>query len=51
MTTYFQNLTIELYVFYVLKSHIKFHINWMLFTILSLNLFFIYNFRQQKIEI
>ena len=37
MTTYFENLTVELYVFYVLKTRVKFHINQMLFTIWSIN--------------
>ena len=27
IVTYFENLTIELYVFYVLNMHIKFYIN------------------------
>ena len=46
--TYFDNLTVELHV---LKTHVKFYVNRMLFTIQSLNLFFIYNFRLQKLEI
>ena len=32
-TTYFENLTIELHVLYVLKTHVKFHVNQMLFII------------------
>ena len=51
MTICFENLTIELYVLYVLKIHIKFHANWMLFSIRFINLFFIYNFRLQKFKI
>ena len=51
MATYFENLTIELHVFYILKTHVKFHTNQMLFTIRSINLFFMYNFRLQKFEI
>ena len=60
MTIYFENLIVEFYIFYVLKIHVKFHIlyvlktyikfhvNEMLFTIWSINLFFMYNFRLQK---
>ena len=47
----FENLTVEFHVPYVLNMRIKFCSNWMLFTILSINLFFIYNFRSQKFEI
>ena len=43
MTTYFENLTVELYVFYILDMHVKFHSNGILFTIKSINLFFIHN--------
>ena len=41
----FENLTIELHVPYVLNMHVKFRLNWILFIILSINLFFIHNFR------
>ena len=41
----FENLIFEVYVPYVLNMHIKFHLNWIFFTIRSINLFFIYNFR------
>ena len=63
MTIYFENLTVEFHVIYILKIHvkfhvlyvlktyIKFHINEMLFTIWSINLFFMYNFILQKREI
>ena len=47
----FENLTVEFHVSYVLNMHIKFHSNWILFTIWSINLFFIYNFRLQKLKI
>ena len=33
MVTYFENLTIELHVFYFLKIYVKFHANRMLFAI------------------
>ena len=51
MTIYLENLTVKLHVLYILKTHVKFHANWMLFTILSINLLFMYNFRLQKFEI
>ena len=51
MVTYFNNLTVELHVFYVLNTHIKFYINWILFTIQLINLFFMHNFRLQNFEI
>ena len=47
----FENLTIEFHVPHVLNIHIKFHSNRMLFTIGLINLFFIHNFRSQKLEI
>ena len=47
----FENLTVEFHVSYVLNMHIKFHSNWILFTIWSINLFFIYKFRLQKLKI
>ena len=47
----FENLTVEFHVPYVLNIHMKFGSNWILFTIWSINLFFIYNFRLQKLEI
>ena len=47
----FENLTVEFYVPYVLNMHTKFRLNWILFTIWSINLFFTYNFRLQKLEI
>ena len=51
MTTYLENLTIELHVFYVVNIHIKFHVYRMLFTIRFINLLFIHNFKLQKFEI
>ena len=47
----FENLTVEFHILYVLNMHIKFRSNRMLFTIRSKNLFFIYNFKSQKLEI
>ena len=51
MATHFENQTIELHVLYVLKKHVKFQANRMLFTIQSINLFFMYNLRLQNLEI
>ena len=42
--TFFENLTVELYVLYVLKTYVKFHANRMLYIIQSLIFFFMYNF-------
>ena len=39
MITYFENLTIGLYVFYIFIMHVKFYVNQMLFTIRFINLF------------
>ena len=47
----FENTIVELHVLYVLNTHVKFHLNRMLFTIQSMNLFFMHNFRLQKLEI
>ena len=47
----FENLTVKFHVPYVLNMYIKFLSNQMLFTIQSINLFFIHNFRSQKLEI
>ena len=42
IVTYFENLTIKLYVFYVLNTYIKFYVNWILFIIRFINLFFMH---------
>ena len=39
----------KLHILYILKTYVKFHINWMLLTIRSIRLFFMYNFRLQKL--
>ena len=51
MATYFENITVQLHDIYVFKTHVKFHANRMLFTIQSINLFFMYNSRLQKLKI
>ena len=48
MVTYFENLTAGLHVLY---THVKFCVNQMLFIIQFINLFFMHNFRQQKLKI
>ena len=52
MTTYFENLTIGLHVLYILNTHVKFRVNWMLFTISSINLFLyiILNYKNLKFK-
>ena len=50
ITIYFENLSVELYVLYVVNTYFKF-VHWMLFTIQFINLFFIYNFKLQELEI
>ena len=44
----FENLTVEFYIPYIFNMHIKFRLNWILFIIWSINLFFIYNFEITK---
>ena len=40
----FENITVEFHVPYVLNMYIKFHSNHILFTMQSINLYFIHNF-------
>ena len=47
----FKNLTVRLYVPYTFNKHVKFCSNQVLFTIQSINLFFIHNFLSQKLKI
>ena len=51
MVIYFKNLTVKLQVLNILNTHTKFHVNQILFSIQSINLYFMYNFRLQKLEI
>ena len=39
ISTYFENLIVELYIFYTLNTHVEFYINKILFTIWSISLF------------
>ena len=48
--SYFENSTIELHVLYVFNIITNFHINWMLFTIRSINSYFMHYFKLQKFE-
>ena len=48
---YFENLIVKLYIFYTPNTHIKFCANQILFTIRFIILFFMNNFRLQKLEI
>ena len=47
ITTYFENITIELYILYTLNTHAKFCINLILFATWSIILYFIHNFKLQ----
>ena len=51
MTIYFENIIVRLHVLYVFNTHIKFCVNQILFIIQSRNLFFLRNFKLQKLEI
>ena len=51
MATYFENLTFGLYAIYVLINHVKFYVNWILFTIRSIELFVMHNFSLQELKI
>ena len=50
MVIYFKNLTVKLQVLNILNTHIKFHVNQILFSIQSINLYFMYNFRLQNLK-
>ena len=50
MTAYFENITIGLNVLYILNMHVKFLSNLILFTIWSINLFFMHSLKLQKHE-
>ena len=48
MVTYFENLNVKLYVLYVLKIYVKFHVNQKLFTIYFYFLYIILNNKNLK---
>ena len=45
LNSYFGNLTVELCILYVLNMYFNFHAHHILFTILSINSFFMYYFK------
>ena len=51
LSVYFKNLIVGLHVLYILNMYVKFHSNQTLFTIRSINLYFMHNFKLQKLEI
>ena len=50
ITTYFENLTVKLYVLYTLNTYVKFCVNQILFTISSISLYFMHNFKLQILQ-
>ena len=51
LNSYFKNLIVGLFILYVLNIHVNFNSNKMLFIIQLINLFFMHNFRPQKLKI
>ena len=51
LTTYFENLTNRLKIFYVINANTKFRANQMLFTIQYIKLFLMHNFKLQIFKI
>ena len=52
IATYFENLIIEFHGLFVLKTHVKFHVNQMLFTIwfINLNFYVILDYKNSKFK-
>ena len=50
LNLYFENLIIGLYVLYIFNIYANFYINQLLFTIRSINLFFMKYFKLHKLE-
>ena len=50
LNSYFENLTIGLHILYVFNMHANFYTNQMLFTIQSINLYFMQYCKLQKLE-
>ena len=48
MIAYCENLTVKLHVIYILNTHVKFCVNWILFTIWSISVYFMHNFKLKK---
>ena len=51
ITTHFEKLTIRLHILYALNTHVKFCVNRILFTIWFIRLYFMHNFKLQKLAI
>ena len=51
LNLYFENSNTGLHVLYVLNMHVNFHVNWMLFIIRLVNLFFIHYFKLQNLNL
>ena len=51
ITTYFKNITVELHVFYAFNTNVKFCVNHILFTIWSIYLYVMHNFKLQILDI
>ena len=49
ITIYSKNLIVGFHVFYTFNTHVKFCVSRIFFTILSINLYFINNFKLQKL--
>jgi len=50
LISFFENLTIELHILYVLNMHVIFHVNQILFLIWSIKSSFMRSFKLQKLE-
>ena len=50
LNSYFENLTIGLYVLYAFNMHASCHTNQILFTIRSINSYFMQYYKLQKLE-
>ena len=50
MNSYFENFTVELHVLYAFDMHANFYTNHMLFTIQSINSYFMQYFKLEKLE-
>ena len=50
MNSYLENPIVGLYILYVLNMHANFDVNQMLFAIRSINSYFMYYFKLQKLE-
>ena len=51
ITIYLENLIVKWYVLHALNTQIKFYVNQILFTIWSISLYIMHNFKLQKLAI